>query len=131
MNLDTVEPYLAFAERMKNHKEQLVSLINALVADGKKVFGYGASTKGNVLLQYCDFTPEQITCIAEVNEQKFGSLTPATHIPIISEKDAKEMNPDYFLVLPWHFRHSILEREKEFRKNGGKFIFPLPEIEII
>ena len=131
MNLDTVEPYLAFAERMKNHKEQLVSLINALVADGKKVFGYGASTKGNVLLQYCDFTPEQITCIAEVNEQKFGSLTPATHIPIISEKDAKEMKPDYFLVLPWHFRHSILEREKEFRKNGGKFIFPLPEIEII
>jgi len=66
-----------------------------------------------------------------VNEDKFGHCTPYTHIPIISEKQAREMNPDYFLVLPWHFRNGILEKESEFRKNGGKFIFPLPSIEIV
>jgi hypothetical protein len=84
-----------------------------------------------VLLQYCGIGTERVPYIAEVNEQKFGCFTPGTHIPIISEREAKEMKPDYFLVLPWHFRHSILAREMEFMKNGGKFIFPLPEIEII
>jgi hypothetical protein len=82
-------------------------------------------------LQFCNFTTKQIPFIAEVNEEKFGSFTPGTHIPIISEKEAKEMNPDYFLVLPWHFKHSILEREREYMEQGGKFIFPLPEIEIV
>ncbi|MFN8289409.1 MAG: class I SAM-dependent methyltransferase [Chitinophagaceae bacterium] len=131
MGLDTTAPYLAFAENMKKHKEGLCELVHALVADGKKIFGYGASTKGNVLLQYCGFTRKEIPYIAEVNENKFGSFTPGSLIPIISEKEAKEMKPDYFLVLPWHFRSSILAREKEFLKNGGKFIFPLPQIEII
>ncbi len=106
-------------------------MIDALVADGKKIFGYGASTKGNVLLQFCGLTTKQIPYIAEVNEQKFGSFTPGTNIPIISEKEAHAMKPDYFFVLPWHFKASILEREKEYIEQGGKFIFPLPEIEIV
>ena len=131
MGLDTPTPYLEFAERAFKHKKNLVDLINALVKDGKKIFGYGASTKGNVLLQFCNLTSKQIPYIAEVNEEKFGSYTPGSNIPIISEKEAKDMNPDYFLVLPWHFKNNILEREKEFLANGGKFIFPLPEIEII
>jgi hypothetical protein len=131
MGLDTPLPYLAFAERMQQHRVQLLTLLDALVADGKKILGYGASTKGNVLLQYCGINKERVPYIAEVNEQKFGSYTPGTCIPIISEKDAMEMKPDYFLVMPWHFRQSILNREKAFRKNGGKFIFPLPEIEVI
>lgn len=131
MGLDTEAPYLAFAENMKKHRESLRDLITALTKAGKKVFGYGASTKGNVLLQYCGFTKNEIPCIAEVNENKFGTYTPGTLIPIISEKEAREMKPDYFLVLPWHFRTHILSREKEFLKNGGKFIFPLPKIEII
>ena len=109
----------------------LVFLIDSLVADGKKVFGYGASTKGNVLLQYCNLTSKQIPCIAEVNEDKYGSFTPGTLIPIISETKAKSENPDYFLVLPWHFKNNILAREQEYIANGGKFIFPLAEIEII
>ena len=95
------------------------------------MFGYGASTKGNVLLQFCNLTKDDIPYIAEVNEDKFGSFTPGTGIKIISESEAKEMKPDYFLVLPWHFKASILEREKEYLENGGKFIFPLPDIEII
>ncbi len=131
MELNTEAPYAAFKERVFEHRKNLVNLINALVADGKKIFGYGASTKGNVLLQFCGFTSKQIPYIAEVNEQKFGSYTPGSLIPIISEKEAKAMKPDYFLVLPWHFKNSILEREREYIEQGGKFIFPLPEIEMV
>lgn len=131
MGLNTIKPYQEFAERVFRHRKNLTDLIKALVADGKKIFGYGASTKGNVLLQFCGLTVNEIPFIAEVNKEKFGSFTPGTHIPIISEKDAKEMKPDYFLVLPWHFKDSILMREEEYMSNGGKFIFPLPEIEII
>jgi hypothetical protein len=131
MGLDTPKPYRDFEERVFKHRKHLLELIEALTADGKKVFGYGASTKGNVLLQFCGITSKQIPYIAEVNEQKFGSFTPGTNIPIISEAEARAMKPDYFLVLPWHFKHSILEREREYSASGGKFIFPLPEIEIV
>jgi hypothetical protein len=131
MGLDTPRPYREFEENVFKHRKNLVSLIESIIGDGKKVFGYGASTKGNVLLQFCGLTSKHLTCIADVNEQKFGSFTPGTHIPIISEKEAHAMNPDYFLVLPWHFKHNILEREKEYLARGGKFIFPLPEIEIV
>lgn len=131
MKLETEIPYLDFAKNVIQHKEDLVALVKNLVADGKKIAGYGASTKGNVLLQYCNFSVDEICCIADVNEDKHGSFTPGTNIPIVSELVARELNPDYFLVLPWHFKHSILEREKEFIQNGGKFIFPLPVIEII
>ncbi|GAC1304780.1 MAG: class I SAM-dependent methyltransferase [Mucilaginibacter sp.] len=131
MGLDTPKPYRDFEERVFKHRKNLTDLIKALVADGKKIIGYGASTKGNVLLQFCGLTSEHIPYIAEVNEEKFGSFTPGTHIPIISEAEAKAMNPDYFFVLPWHFKDNILSREKEYLAKGGKFIFPLPEIEII
>jgi hypothetical protein len=131
MGLDTPKPYRDFEERVFRHRKNLTELILALVEDGKTVFGYGASTKGNVLLQFCGLTNKHIPYIAEVNEEKFGCFTPGTNIPIISEKEAREMNPDYFLVLPWHFKNSILEREQKFLENGGKFIFPLPEIEIV
>ena len=131
MGLNTVKPYLEFKERVFKHRTSLKELINALVADGKKVFGYGASTKGNVLLQFCGLTTKEIPYIAEVNEEKFGAYTPGSLIPIISEEEAKSMKPDYFLVLPWHFKENILKREKEYIANGGKFIFPLPEIEIV
>lgn len=131
MGLGTPKPYRDFEEKVYRHRENLRGLIEALVADGKKIIGYGASTKGNVLLQFCGLGTKQIPYIAEVNEEKFGSYTPGTNIPIISEKDAKTKKPDYLFVLPWHFKHYILEREKDFLANGGKFIFPLPEIEIV
>ena len=131
MGLETPKPYRDFEEKVYRHRENLKGLIKALVLDGKKVVGYGASTKGNVLLQFCGFGPKYIPYIAEVNEEKFGSFTPGTKIPIISEKDANKLKPDYFIVLPWHFKHNILEREQDFLTRGGKFIFPLPEIEII
>ncbi len=129
--LDTLEPFKDFKNRVFQHRIELKNLIDAINNDGKKIIGYGASTKGNVLLQFCNFSEIDIPYIAEVNEDKFNCFTPGTNIPIISEKDAKKMNPDYYFVLPWHFKENILYREKEFRNNGGKFIFPLPSIEII
>jgi len=131
MRIDTPKPYRNFEERVYQHRKNLLELIEALVNDGKKIFGYGASTKGNVLLQFCGLTSRHIPYIADVNPDKFGCFTPGTHIPIISEEEARAMTPDYFLVFPWHFKHFILERERNFIEQGGKFIFPLPEIEIV
>lgn len=131
MGLNTPRPFRDFEERVFRHRDDLKRLIDSLNADGKKVFGYGASTKGNVVLQFCGLTPKDIPCIAEVNSEKFGCVTPGTHIPIISESEARAMNPDYFLLLPWHFKEGILRREKEYLSRGGKFIIPFPEIEIV
>jgi len=131
MGLDTPRPFREFEERVFRHREDLRRLIRSLVQTGKKVLGYGASTKGNILLQFCGLTPVELPAIAEVNEDKFGRVTPGTHIPIVSEAEARAMRPDFFLVLPWHFKNGILEREKEFLERGGKMIFPFPEIEIL
>jgi hypothetical protein len=102
-----------------------------LKKSGKRVHGYGASTKGNTLLQYFSINKELLECIAEVNPDKFGKETPGTLIPIVSEEESKKMSPDYYLVLPWHFKNFILKKESEFLKRGGKFILPLPELTII
>jgi hypothetical protein len=131
MELHTPKPYREFEERVFRHRADLKRLLQALRADGKTVLGYGASTKGNVTLQFCGITADEVQAIAEVNPDKFGSYTPGTRIPIISEQEARAMNPDYFLVLPWHFKEGILQREQDFLARGGKLIFPFPEIEII
>jgi hypothetical protein len=127
IGLDTEAPFLKLRCAMDYHRAELCTLLQRIQTEGKSVLGYGASTKGNVLLQYCGIDRNLLPAIAEVNEDKFGSFTPGTKIPIISEREAKERHPDYFLVLPWHFRAPILERESEFLSNGGGFIFPLPE----
>jgi hypothetical protein len=131
MGLDTPRPYREFEERVYRHRNDLLRLLKTLAADGKKVIGYGASTKGNVVLQFCGVTTSELAAIAEVNPDKFGAYTPGTAIPIISEADARAMKPDYFLVLPWHFKEGILQREAEFLASGGRMIFPFPEIEIV
>jgi len=131
MGLGTPAPFRDFEQRVFRHREDLTRLLRALKDDGKRILGYGASTKGNVVLQFCGIGPDLVEAIAEVNEAKFGAFTPGTHIPIISEPQARAMQPDYFLVLPWHFKDGILAREQQFLADGGKFIFPFPEIEII
>jgi hypothetical protein len=131
LELYSPKPYRQFEERVFRHRADLQHLIQMLVGDGKRVVGYGASTKGNVLLQFCQFGPEHLLAIADVNPDKFGAFTPGSYIPIISEADAHAMRPDYFLVLPWHFKDVIIQREKDYLASGGKMIFPLPEIEII
>ena len=97
----------------------------------QEILGYGASTKGNVVLQFCGIAADDMPAIAEVNPDKFGCFTPGTHIPIVSEAEARAMRPDYFLVLPWHFKDGILQRERSSSPRGGKMIFPFPEIEIV
>ena len=131
MGLATPKPYRDFEDRVYRHRADLRRLLEALAADGKKVVGYGASTKGNVILQFCGIGPDLVSCIAEVNEEKFGAFTPGSDIPIVSEAEARAMQPDYFLVLPWHFRDGIVRREAEFLARGGRMIFPFPEIEIV
>jgi hypothetical protein len=131
MGLGTPLPFRNFEERVYRHRNDLKRLLDSLNADGKKILGYGASTKGNVILQFCGLGPKDIPAIADVNPEKFGAYTPGSLIPIISEDEAKAMQPDYFLVLPWHFKDGIVRREKAFLENGGKFIFPFPEIEIV
>lgn len=120
-----------FAVNVQNHAEELSSLLARIRNDGKSILAYGASTKGNVVLQYCGIGPDLVQAVAEVNPDKFGCVTPGTNIPIISEAEARAMKPDYFLVLPWHFRAGIIEREREFLANGGKMIFPFPAIEVV
>lgn len=123
--------YHRFRERVEKHKTEFRATLSDLKGRGKKVLGYGASTKGNVILQYCQITTDLLPYIAEVNEEKFGAFTPATGIPIISEAEARAMKPDVFVVMPWHFKANIVEREKNFLASGGKLLFPLPEIHFV
>jgi NDP-4-keto-2,6-dideoxyhexose 3-C-methyltransferase len=129
--LDTLDPYRAFGVRVAAHRDALRRFLRDARASGRTVCGYGASTKGNVLLQYCGVTADDLPCIAEVNEEKFGAFTPGTLIPIVSEAEARARKPDYFLVLPWHFRDAIVERERDYLAAGGKLVFPLPRIEVV
>ena len=102
-----------------------------MLKKGNKIHGYGASTKGNVLLQYFEFTSKQIPFIADRNPDKNNLFTPGTKIKIINENKSRSMFPDYYLVLPWHFKKEILKREKKIRRKGTKFIFPLPKLRIV
>jgi len=131
LGLGTLEPYHNFRDRVFAHREKLLSTLESLRAKGSKILGYGASTKGNVILQFCGITPATIPCMAEVNPDKFGKFTPGTAIPIVSEEEAHAMSPDYFLVMPWHFRENLLQREARFLEKGGRMIFPLPQIEVV
>ena len=131
LGLGATETYIEFGRTAARHRDKLVRLLTELKAAGKKVVGYGASTKGNVLIQYCGLSTELVACIAEVNEDKFGAYTPGTRIPIVSETEARALQPDYFIVFPWHFREGILKREQAFLQSGGSFIFPLPAIDIV
>lgn len=119
-----------FRNSIDKEKDKLIKLLNDLKKSNKSVIGLGASTKFNVLLQYFGITTDLLPYVAEVNPYKFGRLTPGTNIPIISEQEASIINPDYYLVGPWHFKENILNRFKETNYQG-KFIFPLPMLNII
>ncbi|MGH3133703.1 MAG: class I SAM-dependent methyltransferase [Gaiellaceae bacterium] len=131
IGLDTPGPFRRFEESVFRHRTDLIQLIRTLREDGAGVMGYGASTKGNVLLQFCGFTPADIEAIADVNPDKFGHVTPGSGIPIVSEEEMRQAQPDYLVVFPWHFRDAIVEREETYLQNGGRLVFPLPEIEIV
>ncbi len=117
-----------FANDVVNHKKKLRELINELNLKKKKVFAIGASTKGNVILQYCELNSKNIKWIGEVNQNKFKKKTPGSWINIIDENELLEKDPDYLLILPWHFRKFFLKSKKFSKIN---LIFPLPKLEII
>ncbi len=120
-----------FRANVEKNKFALMTLLDGIKFNKMKILGYGASTKGNVLLQYCGIDNSHLDAIAEINSWKYGRLTPGTNIPIVSEQDARSMNPDFYLVLPWHFRDGIVKREKKFLERGGGLIFPLPQLEVV
>jgi len=130
LELDTDKPYKNFQDRINRHKEELSNLLKGLKREGKKIHIYGASTKGNTILQWCGLDHTVIDYAADRNPDKDGAKTIGTDIPIINEKKSRAMRPDYYLVLPWHFRDEFLEREKALLDDGVGFIFPLPTIEI-
>jgi hypothetical protein len=129
--INSASIYRKFFKKINYEKEKLMSFIKKTLKNNKKIIGYGASTKGNVLLQYYKINNKLIKKICDVNKQKYGKYTPGTNIKIISELDAKKLKPDYYLVLPWHFKEFILKKERKKIKNGIKFIFPLPKFEVI
>lgn len=131
LNLNKSKVYKDFSSRVKKTRKDLFNLLTKLKRKGKSIYLYGASTRGNTLLQFCNLDNKLISAAVERNSEKWGKRIASVGIPIISEKQARKDKPDYMLVLPWFFKKEFLEREKNYLKNGGHFIFPLPKVEII
>jgi len=128
---DSLQPYKDFNERISKIRNVLFNFLSEEKKKGKTIHLYGASTKGNVLLQFCGIDYRLVSFAADKNPLKNGHWTPASHILIFSEEFSRACHPDYYFVLPWHFRKEFLEREKEYLENGGCFIFPLPQVELV
>jgi hypothetical protein len=130
LELDTDKPYKSFQKRIDKLSIELHAYLVNLKKEGKIIHIYGASTKGNTILQWCNIDNTLVSYAAERNPDKYGALTLGTNIPIISEEESRAMKPDYYLVLPWHFKEEFIEREKEALEKGTGFIFPVPKIEV-
>jgi NDP-4-keto-2,6-dideoxyhexose 3-C-methyltransferase len=130
-NIRKVETWTEFNNRLQELKNEVVNFVDDMTKRGKKVYGYGASTKGNTLLQYFNLDSTKITAIAERSPYKFGLCTVGTNIPIISEDEMRKENPDYLLVLPWHFINEFERREQEYINSGGALIVPCPNFRIV
>ena len=131
LELDTDKPYRNFQDRIDLHRTELQRLLRKLKKAGKRIHIYGASTKGNTILQWCGIDHRMIEYAAERNPEKYGAKTLGTDIKIISEAESRAMKPDYYLVLPWHFKEEFIQREKKTLESGVGFIFPLPTIEVV
>jgi SAM-dependent methyltransferase len=131
LHLEDKKIYLDFSNRIKKTMLQLHQFVERKVKEGKKVYVYGASTRGNTLLQHARLNKSLIAKAVERNKEKWGMKIASLGIPIISEKQAREEKPDYMLVLPWFFREEFLKREHEYLQAGGHFIFPLPSFKIV
>ena len=131
LKLNKVKTFKEFIQKINLLKTRLNYKIKNIRRNNQSIHCYGASTKGNVLLQYFNIDNKKISFAAERNKNKYGLVTPGSKIQIISEENSRKMKPDYYLVLPWHFKKEILKREKHALRKGTKFIFPLPNFEII
>lgn len=131
MRLVHRQVYLDFASRIESLRHKLYEFVSTEHKRGKKIYAYGASTKGNTLLQFCNLDNRLIGAAADRNPEKWGSKTVGTLIPIISEEQARADKPDYFLVLPWHFLDEFTKREQAYLSAGGRFMVPLPQFRLI
>ena len=131
LKLNELKIYNDFAKRVRENSKDLSNLITKLAKDKKKIYVYGASTRGNTLLQFYNLDNKLIKAAVERNPEKWGKRISSLNIPIISEQEARKQKPDYMLVLPWFFKEEFLQREKNYLDSGGHFIFPLPKIQII
>jgi SAM-dependent methyltransferase len=131
MRLDTDAPYLAFQERILQNRNEMTEFLELVHAKGETIHVYGASTKGNVLLQWYGIDSWKVPFAADRNPDKAGAQTLGTEIKIISETSSRAMHPDYYLVLPWHFKSEFLRRERDTIESGTKMIFPLPSLVIV
>lgn len=129
--LRTDRPYETFRSICYGIRDQLKGLLQKLTEEGATIYAYGASTKGNTLLQFCGIDHRLLAKAADRNPDKWGTRTIGTEIPIVSEEEARRDDPDYFLVLPWHFFQSFVAREREYLEGGGRFILPLPQVRIV
>ena len=128
---DTLDHYQDFARRIAEFKSSLVALVNNLKSEGKTVMAYGASTRGNTVMQHCEFTRQDIPFALDRNPIKYGLEMSGSRIPIISEKDGRALQPEYLMILPYYFLEEFLDREIDYLQSGGKFIVYLPELKII
>jgi NDP-4-keto-2,6-dideoxyhexose 3-C-methyltransferase len=129
--LEDKRTFERFARRIASHKNDLNEVLEIINQTPKTIMGYGASTKGNVVLNYCDIKPSQLIKICDQNPEKPGLLTPGSRIPIISKDEMRKVRPDYLLVLIWHFRKEVIEDEIEYINDGGTLIFNLPRIHFV
>ena len=129
--LDKANTFNDFFKLINVQKKKLLKITNKIIKKKETIHGYGASTKGNVLLQYFGINSNKISYIADRNPQKVNLYTPGTKIKIVSESFSRMCKPNYYLVLPWHFKKEIILREKKAIKDGSKFIFPLPKVKIV
>jgi hypothetical protein len=125
-NYENAPTWFEFANNISILKMKTTHFIDKVNREGKSVWGYGASTKGNTLLQYFDLDNTKIEAIAERNPDKWGLHTIGSNIVIKSEEEMREAQPDYVLVLPWHFISEFVDRERKYLEKGGAFIVPCP-----
>jgi len=131
LGLDSDTPFHDFYQAAQQVRQQLCRLLESLHARGQRIFVYGASTKGNTILQFCGIDDRLIEKAVDRNPDKWSACTPATGIQIVSEAEARADPPDYYLALPWHFFEVFREREKDFLDSGGRFILPLPAVRVV
>ena len=123
--------YDAHVERVGENRTALMALLRDLKAQGKKIAGYSAPAKGNTLLNYYGIGPDILDFIADKNPLKQGRLTPGMRIPVVAPEEVDRQKPDYLLMLAWNFRDEILAQHADYLAAGGKFIIPIPEVEIV
>lgn len=129
--LDRFETYQRFAQQTLQLKAQMQQTLHDLSAHGRRVVGYGAPAKGNTLLGFLEIGPEAIAYIADRSPLKQGRYTPGTHIPVVPPERLLEDQPDYVLLLAWNFVDEILTQQAEYRRRGGTFIVPVPEVRLV